>query len=148
LPTPTVPRGGGERSGDRAGTGDLVFMARRGLWPTPHGICAPGPRRPGPSGNELGRAVNEAECKMWPTPKASASGPDYARMARPDSGGDDLATAAARTEGGGSLNPAWVEWLMGFPPGWTDLEASETASSRRSPNGSAAGSSSTSGDES
>jgi hypothetical protein len=19
------------------------------------------------------------------------------------------------------LNPAWVEWLMGFPPGWTDL---------------------------
>ena len=23
---------------------------------------------------------------------------------------------------GGSLNPTWVEWLMGFPPGWTDLE--------------------------
>ena len=22
----------------------------------------------------------------------------------------------------GSLNPAWVEWLMGFPPGWTDLK--------------------------
>ncbi len=27
---------------------------------------------------------------------------------------------------GGQLNPNWVEWLMGFPPGWTDLEASET----------------------
>ncbi len=26
----------------------------------------------------------------------------------------------------GQLNPTWVEWLMGFPPGWTDLEASET----------------------
>ena len=24
---------------------------------------------------------------------------------------------------GGSLNPTWVEWLMGFPTGWTDLEA-------------------------
>ena len=28
----------------------------------------------------------------------------------------------------GQLNPAWVEWLMGFPPGWTDLSASETPS--------------------
>jgi hypothetical protein len=26
----------------------------------------------------------------------------------------------------GSLNPAWVEWLMGFPAGWTDLDNSET----------------------
>jgi len=23
---------------------------------------------------------------------------------------------------GGSLNPTWVEWLMGFPLGWTDCE--------------------------
>jgi hypothetical protein len=22
---------------------------------------------------------------------------------------------------GGSLNPTWVEWLMGYPKGWTDL---------------------------
>ena len=27
---------------------------------------------------------------------------------------------------GGKLNPDWVEWLMGFPPGWTDLSVSET----------------------
>lgn len=27
---------------------------------------------------------------------------------------------------GGQLNPTWVEWLMGFPIGWTDLNASET----------------------
>jgi hypothetical protein len=26
----------------------------------------------------------------------------------------------------GSLNPEWVEWLMGFPEGWTDLNPSET----------------------
>jgi hypothetical protein len=25
---------------------------------------------------------------------------------------------------GGSLNPEWVEWLMGWPGGWTDLAAS------------------------
>jgi DNA (cytosine-5)-methyltransferase 1 len=27
---------------------------------------------------------------------------------------------------GGQLNPTWVEWLMGFPLGWTDLELSVT----------------------
>ena len=26
----------------------------------------------------------------------------------------------------GSLNPTWVEWLMGFPAGWTDLSNSGT----------------------
>ena len=31
-----------------------------------------------------------------------------------------------RTDVAGQLNPTWVEWLMGFPPGWTDLNASET----------------------
>jgi hypothetical protein len=32
----------------------------------------------------------------------------------------------------GSLNPQWVEWLMGFPDGWTALDASEMPSSRKS----------------
>ena len=27
---------------------------------------------------------------------------------------------------GGQLNPMFVEWLMGFPLGWTDLEGSAT----------------------
>jgi hypothetical protein len=31
----------------------------------------------------------------------------------------------------GSLNPTWVEWLMGFPLGWTVCEALVTASSRK-----------------
>ena len=28
--------------------------------------------------------------------------------------------------GGGYLNPQWVEWLMGYPIGWTELNVSET----------------------
>lgn len=40
----------------------------------------------------------------------------------------------------GQLNPTWVEWLMGFPPGWTDLGPSATRSSRKSQSGSAAAS--------
>ena len=31
-----------------------------------------------------------------------------------------------RTDVAGQLNPTWVEWLMGFPIGWTELNASET----------------------
>jgi DNA (cytosine-5)-methyltransferase 1 len=26
----------------------------------------------------------------------------------------------------GQMNPQWVEWLMGYPIGWTDCEDSET----------------------
>ena len=33
----------------------------------------------------------------------------------------------------GSLNPEWVEWLMGYPEGWTDCEGLETPSCRKSP---------------
>lgn len=42
---------------------------------------------------------------------------------------------------GGPLNPAWCEWYMGFPIGWTELEDSETPSSPKSRSGSAAKSS-------
>jgi hypothetical protein len=33
---------------------------------------------------------------------------------------------AVMASDGGHLNPQWVEWLMGFPIGWTDLKHSET----------------------
>ena len=184
----------------------------------------------------LPEMVRQVERGLWPTPKSSPSGPDFARADRPASGGDDLATAVAREmlptptasdadrtttyyprgnetlngaarrlptptasmrteqdmaqamfEGGdprrpaygeaqlrsvespqaefrtpssrdwkgmsakswrerptgdptptlpdqigGQLNPRWVEWLMGYPDGWTDLEGSEMPSSRKS----------------
>jgi hypothetical protein len=36
------------------------------------------------------------------------------------------AVAIAEPTATGYLNPMWVEWLMGFPLGWTDLEDLET----------------------
>ena len=75
--------------------------------------------------NELSDQVAAVEEGTWPTPTAS-------RRSGLQSHGVNAIS--------GALNPTWVEWLMGFPLGWTDLGASETRSSRRSPNGSDGGS--------
>ena len=66
-------------------------------WPTPMvgdaigGRTSKGADRPGEGG--LLQAA-----KMWPTPKSTRSGPDYAREEREGSGGDDLATFVAKEE--------------------------------------------------
>jgi hypothetical protein len=65
--------------------------------------------------------------RFWPTPRASdrdkgtRTAEGVAREAARNKAGPDLGAVA-----GGALNPTWVEWLMGFPSGWTDLDASET----------------------
>lgn len=46
---------------------------------------------------------------------------NYNRAGASPSSGDGLATVI-----GGSLNPTWCEWFMGWPIGWTELPASET----------------------
>jgi len=101
-------------------------------WPTPCAEDAKNvPYQKGNGGTRypmlLGAVAPE---RMWPTPKSSVSGPDYARREREGSGADDLATAI-----GGQLNPDWVEWLMGYPLGWTACAAWETRSSRQSRSG-------------
>ncbi len=74
----------------------------------------------GPSQMRRNDLPLNAVVKMWPTPTAKRSGPDYARMSREGSGGDDLETAVAR-QTPGQLNPEFVEWMLGFPIGWTDI---------------------------
>ena len=82
--------------------------------------------------------------KLWPTPTVCGN---YNRKGASATSGDGLATAVAKWrtpntvdakggtrrpgtdsqvqlvhQVGGSLNPTWVEWLMGWPLGWTDLK--------------------------
>jgi hypothetical protein len=82
----------------------------RETWPTPHEFSKDG-KSNGPSGNELGRAVNQS----FPPPTASTGGPEPEGKT-----GRKLETVT-----GGSLNPTWVEWLMGWPLAWTDLKQLE-----------------------
>jgi hypothetical protein len=56
---------------------------------------------------------------QWPTPLARDSRSfKGAKRGANSLGGEPLTVAV-----GGTLNPTWVEWLMGFPLGWTDLGA-------------------------
>jgi len=72
-----------------------------------------------------------AQVKMWPTPGAgdisTVVGPRPSRTGRKT----EYLSRTVNTAGG-SLNPTWVEWLMGYPEGWTALKDSATPSSRRS----------------
>jgi len=145
--------------GERGGRGDLIQAIRGNpnshykSWPTPHGMSKDG-KTNGPSGNELGRAVNQAERFATPTSsmvtmadmeQAKTAGnspnrPSYAEAkamwATPTAsvGGPEPKGKTGRklvTQVGGSLNPTWVEWLMGWPLGWTDCDASATAKFRQ-----------------
>lgn len=60
----------------------------------------------------------ESYVMQFPTPTVYGN---YNRKGATKTSGNGLATVV-----GGKLNPTWVEWLMGFPLGWTDLDASET----------------------
>jgi hypothetical protein len=58
------------------------------------------------------------QIKMYPTPAAR----DYKGMSgkgRQERKGNPKDTLPNPV--GGSLNPQWVEWLMGYPVGYTDL---------------------------
>ena len=82
----------------------------------------------------LGKSPYEAQGKIpaiWPTPRAGSmyggTGSGQIIEERFMEGTiSEEERRSMRSGNGGKLNPMWIEWLMGFPLGWTDLEASET----------------------
>ena len=131
-PTPTCPNGGRSvahvtdwRSERTAYTADgkkvqvdLAQAVKR--WPTPT-VCGNYNRKglSERSGDGLATAVMKCAtptARDWKSGKASEA--TMERNSRPLS-----------EQIGGSLNPTWVEWLMGWPLGWTDLKPLETGKS-------------------
>jgi hypothetical protein len=88
-----------------------VAIAARALWPTPKGSAANYGR---PRDNDRGDL--QAAALMWPTPRAIYG--EHPGMTDPK----HLTGAVQDSETTGQLNPTWVELLMGYPPGWTDLD--------------------------
>lgn len=91
-----------------------------GLWPTPN--CM----------DVLPLRSREALIRQFSTARKGRTKPANLREAvHPACWPQNLSDSSMYEEAqqAGHLNPEWVEWLMGFPEGWTDLSSSETQSS-------------------
>ena len=91
------------------------------MWPTPRASAAMTERTESIHNRVMRRgklgAKLEESVAMMPTPTSrdwKDAGPNV---------NYEKAKKKGRLAGhsGGSLNPTWVEWLMGYPKGWTDL---------------------------
>ncbi len=94
------------------------------FWPTP---TVNDSKNVNPKPNRSKSLVSEVNrVEQWPTPTASSWGSTGHRQILERREREGTITEEERrgmTSGnGGKLNPTWVEWLMGFPLGWTDLE--------------------------
>lgn len=113
-----------------------IAESASGLWPTPSKsdpmlesmtssakdphVTKNGTVRNGPSNLGLPGMV-----RLWPTPTATMfKGSSPAALTRKDGQdrSNDRLDHAVMASDGGQLNPTWVEWLMGFPTGHTDLQ--------------------------
>jgi hypothetical protein len=124
------PRSGSMRHGECYPLLTLVpriCANESGLWPTPVADdTGSRSKRYAQGGTPLSLAV-----KLYPTP-TSCSGNNVGRL---DEWGGSRSREVMRTlvppeELTGPLNPTWVEWLMGWPLGWTDLKPLETGKCR------------------
>ncbi len=117
----------------------VVYPSPQVMWRTPD-AAAGGSNLPGikraldeghlkrPSGQQIQIRLQDQvkEPRLWPTPRASkamsektsniqARGTDRGKL-------EERVALESQTETGGTLNPTWVEWLMGYPTGHTDLK--------------------------
>lgn len=122
-----------------------------GLWPTPTSL-APAKNGNNEAGNSAGLVAIRAHAlaALWPTPgvavvvaKAAPPIMSWRKPTDPQIGLEDVAThvvppgqerdgSSATTEKPGALNPAFVFWLMGFPPEWVSCAPAAMPSSRKS----------------
>jgi len=102
------------------------------LWPTP---TTQEVEHPNAVWNENGRRISSTgtthsmgladAVQFWPTPTvddAKNVNPKPNRRKSLVSEVNRVEQSPTSIETVGKLNPTWVEWLMGFPLGWTDLE--------------------------
>jgi hypothetical protein len=113
----------------------LISVKGFGLWRTP---CSRDHHPSKLSGNpnrqkQIQLAHQVLNPKMWPTPTTNDCKPankievlEYRQKKRRTTVQRLRAAATEPNQIGGSLNPTWVEWLMGWPLGWTDLKPLET----------------------
>ena len=105
-----------------------------GSWPTPTATERSGINTKTGTGGGLTHAVKTAEgvkmkaSQLWPTPTANedAAGTPNGKMQRMLGNHPSVRGSTPEEWSSGTLNPQWVEWLQGYPDGWTDLNSLET----------------------
>jgi hypothetical protein len=137
-PTPNVPNGGRTMTPEDISNKGATAKGKRqvGLenvarqWPTPRTSDQNGPGQHGEGGPDL-----RTEADMWGTPTARDHKDGFNPSIKEPTN-YRLGLQAPRTPMPGqkfyaskrALNPRFVEWLMGFPIGWTDLQPLATLS--------------------
>lgn len=91
-----------------------------GLLPTPK--VARGTYQRNTNGRKYYTLMGMAQHNKFPTPRSR----DWKGQSQRGQHAPMDALPNALNVTGGQLNPNWVEWLMGWPIGWTDLEPLET----------------------
>jgi len=119
-PTPTVC-GNYNQKGMSATSGDGLATAVK-MWPTPCARDYKGSGKTGQLRDSLDYAVEPGatKSKSYATPQAR----DF-RTGSTQRWDDPERSRNLNDQIGGQLNPTWVEWLMGWPLGWTDLKPLE-----------------------
>ena len=135
------PKWGSMRNGEcyrQPMLAQTILEKESGFWPTPNTLEGLKPKkierimeynqkaRPGRSyaAMNLREQVAYGKQPIWPSPKARdyKDGTTQGTMNRTS---PDLGKVVGQSKTTGSLNPMWVEWLMGWPLGWTDLKPLE-----------------------
>ena len=125
-PTPTV-HGNHNRKGASAESGDGLATAAKD-WPTPTARDWRSGKASAETMQRNARPLNEVVAN-WPTPTASPSANRNTKRCPSHDKGHGKVLAG---EVGGSLNPEFVEALMGLPPGWTKVGPLAPAKRRKS----------------
>jgi hypothetical protein len=134
----TWPRAGMTRSGTAFPLSPLAPITdeiESGLWPTPKTARPIGLDGAIKEFNRRGHDNSDLRVAVHYWPRSPGTPERLSRARRESSRGQPLTE-----EVGGMLSPTWVEWLMGFPLGWTDCVDSATPLSRKSRSGSSGGS--------
>ena len=97
------------------GSNSRKAAKERGMWPTPT-VCGNHNRKGASKTSGDGLAT-----KVYATPTARDWRSGKASQATMDRNSRPLSEQI-----GGTLNPTWVEWLMGWPLEWSDLKPLET----------------------
>ena len=110
--------------------GNPTLKGQAEMWVSP---TAHDGRRPGPDVGSTQRGNLKRQAELWPTPlsrdyrsddvehKATHGSPPLSRLvARMAEPGDESLESAPTSRR--RLNPLFVEWLMGWPEGWTSLD--------------------------